>query len=333
MSLERDRLWPRVWLIAGRTDDLRPDERRVFAVGDQEVLLWKDGAGTTRAFGNFCTHRGTRLCDGGSGPRVTCHFHGWTFASDGRLVETPGLAEIPDAPLSVVRAEERYGFTWICFDPDAPSLAEFLAPVDAELRGFGIEKAPVIHRLTVGLDCNWKVGVEVHSEPYHVPALHPGLIPVLDIGRVTAELRGPHAFLKVPALSGSWSSESVFVFPNLHINRFEEETEVLQHFPHPSDPERCQLEQMVVKPGAEPSSQAARREVAEDDPALGPVLKDDIAIVRAAQRGMRSRGFTGPRFTHYEGVVTHFNAGVDGYLGVASDPTATSRSDSTRPSA
>ena len=53
--------------------------------------------GQARAFANVCRHRGSRLVDGtgGCAKVLTCPYHAWSYARDGRLVGVPHRNEYP----------------------------------------------------------------------------------------------------------------------------------------------------------------------------------------------------------------------------------------------
>jgi len=62
---ERERLWMRVWQVAGRADDI-PEagdwmEYRIF---DQSFVLVRGKDAVVRGFVNSCRHRGNALCAG-----------------------------------------------------------------------------------------------------------------------------------------------------------------------------------------------------------------------------------------------------------------------------
>ena len=88
MALEWQKLWPRVWLLAGVASDI-PEEGDyfTFAVGAEEFVLVRQADASVKAFYNVCPHRGNRvvLNERGSVPRFTCAFHGWQFGCNGKL--------------------------------------------------------------------------------------------------------------------------------------------------------------------------------------------------------------------------------------------------------
>src|SRR5271170_4498333 len=54
------------------------------------VALFRGIDGVLRALENRCAHRHVRLSIGQvTGCRLTCAYHGWSYDTDGRLVEVP----------------------------------------------------------------------------------------------------------------------------------------------------------------------------------------------------------------------------------------------------
>jgi phenylpropionate dioxygenase-like ring-hydroxylating dioxygenase large terminal subunit len=312
--VEQDRLWPRVWLLAGRASDAsRPGDRLVFDAGGLSALVVRGGDGALRAFHNACPHRGTRLCDRPeSGSEIRCPYHQWRFALDGRLVEAPGLSSVVNATLAPIRVEVRHGFVWVALAPDLPPLREWLGPVDPllgelELAGWG-----VVSNVSVDLECNWKTSVDAHNETYHVPYLHPEVLPWLDLSRSTVERLGLHARIVVPG-RGRTDSVLHFVFPNVQINASGDECLVFRHRPDARDPERMTFDQVVLRRGSTAGA-PVHRDVGIDDPAFGPVTSADLRIVRRVQRGMRT-GIGGPLLTPGEACIAHLHAGLDAVIG------------------
>ncbi|MBV8690734.1 MAG: Rieske 2Fe-2S domain-containing protein, partial [Actinobacteria bacterium] len=68
-ALEAERLWPRVWQMACRLEEIpKPGDAVEYQILDQSVVVARTGEGTVRAFQNACRHRGVKLVDG----RATC---------------------------------------------------------------------------------------------------------------------------------------------------------------------------------------------------------------------------------------------------------------------
>ena len=81
---EKEQIFRRCWLLAGRADDLaEPGDYFVFDVTPLEasVIVIRGKDGELRAFHNACTHRGARLLNNATGcaRAITCDFHGWVF--------------------------------------------------------------------------------------------------------------------------------------------------------------------------------------------------------------------------------------------------------------
>ena len=72
-------------------------------------------------------------CTGGCAKVLTCPYHAWSYARDGRLIGVPHREEYPGLEagklrLTPVALEEWRGFLFVTLDPGAPSVAEMMAP-------------------------------------------------------------------------------------------------------------------------------------------------------------------------------------------------------------
>ena len=82
MQLESERLWSRVWLMAGPLSDLRDvGDYLTFEIGRESIIVVRSSAQKIEAFHNACQHRGFRLCQAGVGHEKTfvCPYHLWAY--------------------------------------------------------------------------------------------------------------------------------------------------------------------------------------------------------------------------------------------------------------
>src|ERR1044071_4307735 len=85
-ALEAEQLWPRVWQMACRLEEI-PNEHDFaeYEILDQSVIVVRRGDGGAQAFQNACRHRGVRVTEGRGSCEsgFTCPFHGWCYGPDG----------------------------------------------------------------------------------------------------------------------------------------------------------------------------------------------------------------------------------------------------------
>lgn len=197
MMQEREKLWAKVWLLAGLEQDVaEPGDYFVFDLAPESIVVSRSDDGELGAFYNACQHRGARilLSERGWLEQYTCPYHGWTYANDGRLVHVPEEESfsrgVPRDRLSLkpLRVEAWAGAVWVCMDPDAPTLDEFLGPIKALVDPFRPEAMRLIEDQTVRLDCNWKAVYDNFGELYHVEHIHPQHQLIFDCPTATVDL-------------------------------------------------------------------------------------------------------------------------------------------------
>ena len=156
--------------------------RKIDVLGESVIVIRGDD-GEVRAFANVCRHRGSRLVDGegGCAKVLTCPYHAWSYARDGRLVgvmhrhEYPGL-EMDKLGLVPVPLENWRGFLFIRLEEGLPSVHEMMAPYDDEVAPYRFEELQAIGRVTLRpRDLNWKTIADNYSDHLHIPVGHPGL--------------------------------------------------------------------------------------------------------------------------------------------------------------
>ncbi len=189
MRREWAQLWPRVWLLAGVTADVRePGDYFTFEVGHESVLIVRQDDGSLRAFYNVCSHRGNRVAlnDFGSVSDFTCAFHGWRFGCNGALKTITDEATFPPAliahrpGLTEIRCDTHAGLVFVNLDGRAAPLAEWIGLPKGYLENYRIDEMnPVRHVRTIW-NANWKVGVDSFYETYHLPHIHPQTQTVME---------------------------------------------------------------------------------------------------------------------------------------------------------
>jgi len=211
-DLEAQRLWPRVWQMACRLEQIpNPGDYAEYTVLDQSVIVVRGDDGEVRAFQNSCRHRGVQLVEGPghSDGGFTCPFHGWCYGLDGgntfvsrrgtfseRNLATGELDLVP------VRCEIWGACAWVNLDDAAPPLRECMEPFATVMEGWELESMRAEWWCAFRLPVNWKLAEEAFMEQYHVLETHP-------------QLRIPGRY---PAKDGSFDPK-VFLESELHYLR------------------------------------------------------------------------------------------------------------------
>jgi len=170
-------------VVCHESEIAEPGEWRSLDYLDESIIAIRGDDGVVRAFANVCRHRGSRLVDGTSGcARVlTCPYHAWSYARDGRLVGVPHAGDYlnldkPRLGLKPVALERWHGFLFVTLEPGAPSVAEMMAPYEQEVAPYRFEELRAIGRVTLRPRAlNWKTIADNYSDALHIPVGHPGL--------------------------------------------------------------------------------------------------------------------------------------------------------------
>ena len=186
---EKELLWPKVWQMAGRVEEIPQVGNFItYEIGDESIIIVRAGEDEIKAYYNVCPHRGRRLVDtpgnGACGRRknFVCGFHGWTFDLEGRNVhildpqDWKGVLTPERTALSPVQVDSWGGWLFVNMDPDCVPLREFLEPAASVLDAFQFEKMRFKWRQWVVYPANWKTALEAFMEPYHVAGTHSQLL-------------------------------------------------------------------------------------------------------------------------------------------------------------
>ena len=177
-------LWPRVWQIACREEQIpEAGDCLVYESPGASILVVRGESGAIKAYYNTCMHRGMKLCMADTSVRqIRCPYHGFTWHLDGRIAQVPARADFPkvkDAELSLreVKVGRWGGFVFINRDPGSPSLESYLGNLPEHFAQWPREDAYLAIHIRKVLKANWKACIEGFIEAFHVAELHSQALP------------------------------------------------------------------------------------------------------------------------------------------------------------
>jgi len=182
---EKERLWPHVWQLAARLDQI-PDlgDWTEYQIFEKSILVVRTKIGV-KAYHNACRHRGVRLGKGHGncrGQGFICPFHGWRWNMEGentfvygKHMFDEGQLDPADLKLPQVRTEIWGGCVFINFDDAAPSYRETIGPLADRFDAHHVADLKAEWWYATVLPANWKIAMEAFMEGYHVLRTHPQL--------------------------------------------------------------------------------------------------------------------------------------------------------------
>ena len=315
---ERERIFHTSWFYVCRDDRLAPGDRFVVDVAGESVLVVKDRDGRTHAHANVCRHRGARLCEEsgpGSKAGITCPYHAWTYAIDGRLIGTPHLSadDVDRDSLSLwsIACEVWHGFVFVNLSAEpVPLVDSFQLGMDSievfEHLHLGDLRTAVTTSTTVA--ANWKILVENYQECLHCSWVHPELVDIVPTyktgsvvdparpdGGVTVRgnsfsLTGRSSLPVLPHM-GDAEAESYYgatVFPNMFIDVTGTSVIVSSLWPRGAGETTVAMEYLFA-PDTIEGVDFDPHEIVEFSELVG---KQDYDVCERVQRGVASRFFT-----------------------------------------
>jgi choline monooxygenase len=336
LASEKERLFRRTWVVAGRvTDAPNPGDFFTVDILGEPILIVCQSDGSHRAFYNICQHRGRRLVDEARGSTTVfrCAYHSWTYQPSGKLKAAPGSECFPDfqceeVTLPPVRLELWGGFCFVNLDGQAEPLVDYLGELGRALEGwFSPTVASQRQHNVVEINTNWKLVLDNFFEFYHISGLHQQRKGKLFPEESGYALFRHHAVQVIPMeskrgwsqtrpkdwrqwLSIERSRDCGFgfhwnLFPNIsiHVNPHVGSTGFLQIMPHATDPERSEWRAWRLAMDDQPLATWIDVQVQQDLDNMGP---------HAA--GLRSQSFAAQRLSLHECRVAHFHATIDDYL-------------------
>jgi len=230
---ERTAVFAKTWhFITHESAIAAPRAYVADTVADYPILLVRDDAGVLRGFHNVCRHRAGPLvrddsgvCDGA----LTCQYHGWRYALDGRLRAARDFGAADDfdprgLSLFPLRVETWRGLIFVALNDEAPPLTQLLAPLDHRLGPTRTwSDLRIGARRAHTLACNWKTYVENYLEGYHVPNMHPSLDAEIQSDKYRVFVEGQVAIHEAPPRAADAVYEGLWawVWPNIGLNIYQ----------------------------------------------------------------------------------------------------------------
>jgi len=312
---EQGAIFQRTWQYVGHVSMLpEPGSFMVRDIGDQSIVLLRDGGGRLRGFFNVCQHRAHRLLEGEGrlgAPAITCPYHAWSYELTGALRTARGSERVPGFDgtafcLSPVRFDSFLGFIFVNLDGHAAPFETVAGALAAEVGSFSPAAAQLkcVYRRDYELKCNWKISVENFSECFHCPISHRSLVEgALDYEsyRVTvhdhhhshrSRDKGPNQGYGTRTAGAAKANEfgSWLLWPNWCIEVYPGGNLTVFHHV-PLGPERTMQKVEWYFPNDPPT--AAEQEVIDF---VHGVRLEDIPLCESVQSGLHSLGYRGGRF-------------------------------------
>jgi phenylpropionate dioxygenase-like ring-hydroxylating dioxygenase large terminal subunit len=349
-QLELEHVWRKSWLLAAHIDEIpEPGCFMLWENAGQPVVITHAESGQINAFYNTCSHRGAPVVTEASGrsKRLTCKYHGWSYDHEGELQGMRDPEDFRDFDkscrgLKPVRCESFGNLIFVNFDPQAPTLLEWLGPIADEWEEFQFGKCRLAARAIFDLDCNWKIAMEANTEVYHVRSIHPTTVaPILDDRRnVNTLYRHGHGRMIAPTPKGKSNLDAVNVstdlpqfstvgeigrtctqsyglFPNMVAPLSQFAIPPIQFWPNGIN--KCRMETWTMAPdwgdGEGPDMWTINR-----GESLCQVLLEDTQFGEKIQTSMESHGFESVPLSYQEARIYHWNQAADEMIGIDNVP-------------
>ena len=209
LRLEREALFMPAWHLVCHQNDI-PDkgDYQTFRMLGEIVFAIRGKDGEINAFHNVCRHRAARLLDDGKGNcggMLTCPYHAWSYALDGRLVGVPfknQYAALKEESYNLVPVETRLfmGLVFVNLRQGNKEPADMLASATQEMTHYNIGQMQALGKGRITerrLAVNWKQATDNYVDALHVRTAHPGLNSLVgnsydlkDLGHGVSRLSG-----------------------------------------------------------------------------------------------------------------------------------------------
>ena len=301
------------------------------------LLAVRGADGVARVFHNACRHRGSRLVEGsGNAKAISCSYHAWTYALDGRLKVIPDKRSFPEIcleehGLQQLPTAERHGMVWALPTPAQDGATTFDLPaffggLDPELAMYGMEKYHFYDRRILERPMNWKLVMDTFLEAYHLGVLHQKTVAPLFVHNLCLfegfgiHLREllPRTSIKRDGVLPEHDQEAIkhnsiiyLLFPNTVIISQVDHIETWRIFPVEQRPDRCVMQLDFIVPNPIDSDSARRHWERNLDLTVRTVLNEDFATAEGIHKNYALGSPAQAVFGRNEPALAHFERTVN----------------------
>jgi len=195
-AAELEYIWRTTWVYVGHESEVpRRHDYVMKSLGQEPIIMTRDGEGRVQLLLNRCSHRGNQVCTAvrGNASTFTCPYHAWSFGSDGRLKHIsmpdgyPDIDRTAHGLAKVTRVASYQGFVFGSFAADGPTLEQHLGgALEVFDRLVAVSPEGEIE-VTAGflqhkVTANWKLMLENETDGYHPTFVHSSIFSVAQSG-------------------------------------------------------------------------------------------------------------------------------------------------------
>jgi phenylpropionate dioxygenase-like ring-hydroxylating dioxygenase large terminal subunit len=327
LAQEREILFRRTPVVVALTADV-PHPGAVLAthIDGVPLLVTRAKDGRARVFINACRHRGAPLvepdCRRTAARNLSCPFHAWLYALDGKLIRRPIASDYfngESSNLKEVSSDEAHGLILARLDGGPVNANTYLGRLSEDLDSFGLANFHHVETRKAIQESNWKMIIDTFLETYHVFSLHNSSISRLyhshpqlfdtfdqhcrsigvrksidDIGEDRSTWQfPPHATIHY------------FVFPNTLVVHQLDHFEVWRIFPHDT-PGRAVVETSIYAPEP-PNDETIKKWILNLDILMQITGEEDFPMCKKIQSGLESGSVDSLVFGQNELGLIHFH--------------------------
>ena len=306
-------------------------------LGGIPIAVLRQEDGSLRAMVNACRHRGATLLEGrGTGGlrRIVCPYHGWTYGSDGTLLQRPGSAQGFDdvaagCNLHQRAVAEKYGLIFVHPTSTAPfEVDAVLCGAEQELADYGIADYVHVETRASAWNMNWKLFLDTFTESYHIRFLHKNTIAPYFLCDLIFDAYGPHPrsiglrkevvdqFKEKPRAEWRllpYSTAQYFLVPNGLLVYQLDHIEVWRVTP--VDVGRSELSTSIFAPTA-PADEKARKYWSKNlDILLDVTGREDFPLMERIQKNLASGALPELVYGRIEPSLVHLHAAINAAIG------------------